>query len=581
KRGYQSSIALPLKSGGDILACLAIYAGEPDAFAADEVSLLEKLADNLAFGIDVLRMRDERRQAEQALRESEERYRTIFQNSPLGIFRSTVEGRFLEVNPALAKILGYDSPGDVIREIVNIGEQIYPNAESRIRIVAEQLGAAGDIMQHHNRYRRRDGSECIANLYLKTVRDAEGRPVFFEGIIEDITERMQAEDERERLQAQLVQAQKMESIGRLAGGIAHDFNNVLSAVIGYAELALREADISERLYGYLQEIRKAADRSVDLTRQLLAFARKQTVLPKVVDLNETVTGLITLLQRLIGEEVHLTWQPGARVWAVKVDPSQIDQILTNLCVNARDAIENTGTITIQTRNGVLDETYAADHPGAVPGEYVLLSVTDDGQGMVRETLAHVFEPFFTTKEMGKGTGLGLAMVYGIVKQNNGYIDIDSEPGRGTTISIYLPRHMGEAGQSGVSADEETVAQGDETILLVEDEPVILDIARLVLEKCGYRVLTASRPNEAIRLVKERACEIHLLITDVIMPGMNGRELADAVLGLCPEIRCLFMSGYSGNAIAQHGVLDEDVHFIQKPFSTADLAAKVRQVLDGE
>jgi PAS domain S-box-containing protein len=580
-RGYRASIALPLKQGDDLLACLAIYAGEPDAFAADEVSLLEELADNLAFGIDVLRMRDERRQAEQALRESEERYRTIFQNMPLGIFRSTVEGRFLELNPAMARMLGYDSPAEALREITDIGAQVYVHAGDRQAIVDRQLGVAGDAMQYLSHYRSRDGRQWVASLYLKTIRDAGGQPMFFDGIVEDITDRMQSEEERERLQAQLIQAQKMESIGRLAGGIAHDFNNVLSAIIGYSELALRDASPSGRLYEHLQEIRKAADRSVDLTRQLLAFARKQTVLPRVVDLNETVAGLLQLLRRMIGEGIDLDWQPGAHIWPVKVDPGQIDQILANLCVNARDAIEGMGRIIIETRNVVLDEAYVTAHAGAVPGEYVLLAVRDNGPGMVREALEHAFEPFFTTKDVGKGTGLGLATVYGIVKQNNGYIDLDSESGRGTSVSIYLPRHTGEAAQPEEDVPEQTVAHGDETILLVEDEPVILEIARLILEKCGYRMLTASRPDEALRIVREHGREIQMLITDVIMPGMNGRELADAVLKQHPDMRCLFMSGYSGNAIAQHGMLDADVHFIQKPFSTADLTAKVRSVLDGD
>jgi two-component system, cell cycle sensor histidine kinase and response regulator CckA len=579
--GLRSSISLPLKHGESILGCLAIYAGEPDAFTADEVMLMEELADNLAFGLDVLRMRHEHGQAEQALRESEERYRSIFENLPLGIFRSTIAGRFVEINPAMARMLGYDSPDEAVQDIVDIGKQIYVHAEDRDKIVSRQLAADGNTMQHLSHYRSRSGREWVANLYLTTIRDSDGKPAFFEGIVEDVTERIQSEKERERLQAQLIQAQKMESIGRLAGGIAHDFNNVLSAIIGYSELALHETEPFGRLYEHLSEIRKAADRSVDLTRQLLAFARKQTVLPKVVDLNDTVQDSLQLLQRMIGEEIRLVWQPATDIWPVKVDPGQIDQILANLCVNARDAIESVGSIAIETDNAVLDEAYAAAHAGAVPGEYVLLAVRDNGHGMVSETLDHAFEPFFTTKDTGKGTGLGLAMVYGIVKQNNGYIDIESEPGRGTDVCIYLPRHTGEAAEVREDIPEQTVARGDETILIVEDEPVILDIAKLILDNCGYRVLTASRPNEALRIVREHGNEIDMMITDVIMPGMNGRELADEVLKLFPDMRYLFMSGYSGNAIAQHGVLDGGVHFIQKPFSTSALADKVREVLDAD
>lgn len=580
KRGYRSSIALPLKTGAGILGSLTIYSEEPDVFSDDEVKLLEELAKDLGFGIEVLKTREERRQVEEALRESEERYRTIFQNSSLGIFRSTVEGCFLEVNPAMAKMFGYNSPEQMTHDIVDIGKQIYVHAEDRQRIVAKQLDAAGDTMQHLSHYRSRDGKEWIANLYLKTIRDAEGRPVFFDGIVEDVTGRMQAERERERLQAQLIQAQKMESVGRLAGGIAHDFNNILSAIIGYTELAMHDSDPAKR-HEHLEEVQQAANRSVELTRQLLAFARKQAVLPKVLDLNETAAGSLKLLQRMIGEDITLVWQPGEGVQPVKIDPSQIDQILANLAVNARDAIEGPGTVIIETRNAVLDAVYCAEHPGAVPGSYVLLAVSDTGHGMDRETLTHAFEPFFTTKDVGKGTGLGLATVYGIVKQNNGYIDVDSEPEHGTTISIYLPQYVGEPKRTKESEAESVAVQGHETVLVVEDEPVILEIAKLILEKCGYKVLTASSVVEAMRQVGEYAEEIHLLVTDVIMPEMNGRELSDHILSLRPGMRCLYMSGYSGDTIARHGVMDEGIHFIQKPFSTSGLATMVRKVLDGE
>jgi len=387
--------------------------------------------------------------------------------------------------------------------------------------------------------------------------------------------------ERERLQAQLLQSQKMESVGRLAGGVAHDFNNMLGVIFGHTETAMEQVDPALPLYANLQEIRKAAERSSDLTRQLLAFARKQTVSPKVLDLNDTVEGMLKMLRRLIGEDIHLSWLPGSNIWPVKIDPSQIDQILANLCVNARDAIAGVGKVTIETQNAAFDETYCADHAGLVSGEYVLLALSDDGCGMDKETLSHLFEPFFTTKGAGKGTGLGLATVYGIVKQNNGFLNVYSEPGQGTTLKVYLPRYEGKAEQTRMEGPQEPVMRGHETVLVVEDEEALLDLNKRILEKQGYRVLAASTPSEAIRLAEDYPGEIHLLMTDVVMPEMNGRDLSDKILSRYPHMRCLFTSGYTADVIAHHGVLDEGVHFIQKPFSRKDLAAKVRKALDRE
>jgi signal transduction histidine kinase/ActR/RegA family two-component response regulator len=406
-----------------------------------------------------------------------------------------------------------------------------------------------------------------------------GNKTFVAGYGIDITERKRAEEEKEKLQAQLLQAQKMESIGRLAGGVAHDFNNMLGVILGHAEMALEQVDPTQLLYSDLQAIRKAAHHSTELTRQLLAFARKQTISPKVLNLNEIVGGMLKMLKRLIGEDISLGWLPAGELWPVKVDPSQIDQILANLCVNARDAIAGVGKVTIETGNISFDEIYCATRTGCVPGNYVLLAVSDDGCGMDKETLGKLFEPFFTTKEMGKGTGLGLAMVYGIVKQNNGFIDVYSEPGQGTTFRIYLPRHLGKAEQPRIEGSQEQAVQGQETLLVVEDEPEILSLAKRMLEKQGYQVLAAGTPGEAIRLAEEHAGEIDLLMTDVVMPEMNGRDLAKKMLSLYPDIKRLFMSGYTADVIAHHGVLDDGVYFIQKPFSAKDLTAKVREALD--
>ena len=371
----------------------------------------------------------------------------------------------------------------------------------------------------------------------------------------------------------------MESVGRLAGGVAHDFNNMLSVIIGNTDMAQEEVEPGLPLYENLAEIRKAADRSANLARQLLAFARKQTVSPKVIDLNETVSGMTNMLRRLIGEDIDLVWVPGDTVWQIKMDPSQIDQVLANLCVNARDAIADVGNITIETGSAVFDEAYCIDHPDFAPGDYILLAVSDNGCGMDAHTLENIFEPFFTTKEIGKGTGLGLAMVYGIVKQNNGFVNVYSEPEYGTTFRIYLPRYQAESALSPKTTIETSSGQGYETILLVEDEPAILNMTTKMLEKIGYHVMAARTPGEAIRLAQESIVEISLLLTDVVMPEMNGRDLAKAILTLFPNLRCLFMSGYTANVIAHHGVLDKGVNFIQKPFSREQLGKKIRESLD--
>jgi len=361
--------------------------------------------------------------------------------------------------------------------------------------------------------------------------------------------------------------------------VAHDFNNMLSVIIGYAAIAMDDVDPSQPLYNKLEQIRKAGERSADLTRQLLAFARKQTVAPKVLNLNETLEGMTNMLQRLIGEDLNLTWIPGKKVWQVKVDPSQIDQILVNLCVNARDAIVDVGKITIETGNAVFDEIYIKDHAGFIPGEYVLLAVSDNGCGMDSVTLDNAFEPFFTTKESGKGTGLGLATVYGIVKQNNGFVNVYSEPGLGTTFKIFLPRHQTQTSDLSEKRIDRPVQRGHETILLVEDEPAILDMITEMLEKMGYTVMAAGTAGEAINIAQDYVGELNLLLTDVIMPEMNGRDLAKNLLSFYPNIMRLFMSGYTANVIAHHGVLEEGLNFIQKPFSMEELAAKVRAALD--
>jgi PAS domain S-box-containing protein len=391
-------------------------------------------------------------------------------------------------------------------------------------------------------------------------------------------ERLEAEEVRIRLESQLQQSQKMEAVGRLAGGVAHDFNNMLTIILGHAQLALLEINPAQPLNEHLTLIQNAANRSADLTRQLLAFARKQTISPVVLNMNEAVSGMLKMLQRLIGEDIRLTWRPQADLWPVMIDPSQIDQILANLCVNARDAIADVGMIIIETGNSTFDAKYLSDHAGVEIGEYVWLSVNDDGCGITKETLSHIFEPFFTTKSPGAGTGLGLATVYGIVKQNNGFINVYSEPGMGSSFKIYIPRYQGKIGHLLADSSEVPLPGGHETILVVEDESDILRMTKDILEKQGYTVMAANSPNEAIIMAGE-AGEIHLLITDVIMPEMNGFDLSRNLLQRHPSMKCLFMSGYTADVIASHGALDKNIQFIQKPFSVSGLAFKVRDVLD--
>ena len=424
-----------------------------------------------------------------------------------------------------------------------------------------------------------DGKPRDLTVWFRIEKDAQGRTIKLHGVNQDITARKQAEKEKDALQAQLLQSQKMESVGRLAGGVAHDFNNMLTAILGHTELALGQCVPGEPIHTHLLTVDQCALRSADLVRQLLAFARRQTVAPQVLDLNQAVEGTVKMLRRLIGENINLIWTPQADLWRVRIDPSQVDQLLANLCVNARDAIAGVGKVTIETGNATFNAAYCAAHPDHLEGEYVMLAVSDNGCGMSKETLEHLFEPFFTTKEVGKGTGLGLATVYGIVKQNAGFVHVYSEPGSGTTFKIYLPRYQADGAAAEPEPAGEVTPGCGETILLVEDEARILDLGREMLIELGYQVLAASTPREAIRLAEEQDRRIDLLITDVVMPEMNGPELAKILVANRPGLRCLYTSGYTADVIAHGGVLDEGIRFLQKPFSMQQLAAKVRGLLE--
>ncbi|RLB17312.1 MAG: hypothetical protein DRG82_06910, partial [Deltaproteobacteria bacterium] len=428
--------------------------------------------------------------------------------------------------------------------------------------------------------KRKDG-QIVYVESKSSVIYRDQKPVAVLGIARDITRRKQAEKEKEKLQAQLNQAQKMEAIGVLAGGVAHDFNNLLTTIIGNADLALMDLQEETPVYHCIEEMRKAGKRAAALTRQLLAFSRKQTIQPEIVNLNEIIMESEKMLRRLIGEDIDFVTVYEEEPWHVCMDPGQVDQILMNLAVNARDAMPKGGKLTIETANVDLDERYFREHGvKSEPGQYIMVAVTDTGVGMDRETQARIFEPFFTTKGLGRGTGLGLSTTFGIVKQNNGLIWVYSEEGKGTTFKIYLPRSEKQSETSGQEKRPLPQIRGTETILLVEDEEALRDLAKRMLGEYGYTVVFAGDGEEALKRADDHKDAIHLLLTDVVMPAMDGKELAEKLQSKRPEMKVLFMSGYTDNAVAHHGILDAGLNFIQKPFTAASLAQKVREVLDG-
>lgn len=518
---------------------------------------------------------EELRRAQEELDESRARYFDLYDLAPVGYCTISGKGLILEANLTAANLLGVERgllvKQPITRFILKDDQDIfYQHRKQILEASGPQACELRMVKNDGTAFWTRMEAVAVKDCRLDSGQNADSA-LLFRIVMSDITVLKQAEDT-------IHQSQKVESIGRLAGGVAHDFNNMLGVIIGRTEICLARIDSSHPIYTDLNEIRKAAERSANLTRQLLAFARKQTIAPRVFDLNGIIGCMLKMLRDLIGEEINLVWLPGNNLWMVKADPSQIEQILANLCVNSRDAITGTGTISIKTDNIVLNADYCARHPESISGEYVLMTVNDDGCGMNKEVIDRLFEPFFTTKEMGKGTGLGLSMVYGSVKQNNGYIDVISEPGHGTTFKIYLPRNKAVADQIRKEGAVESI-RGHETILLAEDEPAILEMAMLMLQHLGYTVLPAPTPMEAIRLAEIHSADIHMLMTDVVMPGMNGRDLAKKLHSIYPHLKFLFMSGYTSDVIALHGKLDEFVNFIQKPFSTKDLAAKVREALD--
>ena len=531
---------------------------------------VDRLAEP-AVGAIVVNFRDvtERHTAEAALRESEERYRTLVEGVRDIIFALTPEGTIASLNPAFETITGWrreEWVGQPFERLVH-PEDLPLALELLGRVVRGELRPASQF-----RVRTAKGDYRVGE-FSATPQLHEGRLVGILGIGRDVTERVQ-------LEQQLRQAQKMEAVGRLAGGIAHDFNNILTAITGYADLLLEDLGATDPRRQDADEIHKAADRAAGLTRQLLAFSRQQVLQPTVIEVNKLVGDLEKMLRRLLGEDVELTTRLAPTTGRVKADPGQLEQVIMNLAVNARDAMPTGGKLTLETGNMDLDESYATDHYPARAGPFVMLAVSDTGIGMSEETQAHMFEPFFTTKEKGKGTGLGLATVYGIIKQSGGFVWVYSELGHGTTFKLYLPRVQELAERASEPAQAPArPARGTETVLVVEDEAPVRSIARQVLERHGYTVLEAPSAEAALDLVTRYSGTIHLLLTDVVMPGLNGRELATKLASLRPDARVIFMSGYTDDAVTRHGVLEPGSAYVQKPFTPDAIARRVREVLD--
>jgi two-component system, cell cycle sensor histidine kinase and response regulator CckA len=511
----------------------------------------------------------DRKLLEDQLRAAQKQYRDIVEDAVIGIFQSTPDGRYLSVNPAMANMMGYDSPQELVESITDIAHQVYvdPSRREEIRTLANGPGVVKDL---ECEIYRKDGSKMWISAHVRAVVE-DGAVVRYEGMNSDITQ-------RKLLENQLRQAQKMDAVGQLAGGVAHDFNNSLGVITGYSDLLQMNLPPGDPSHKHAEEIAKAGRRAAALTRQLLAFSRQQVIQPVVLDLNSATSELEKMLRRLIGENIEMTFRRGPGLGRVKMDPGQVEQVLMNLSVNARDAMPLGGQICIETANVELDETYARQNAYVIPGSYVMLSVSDTGCGMDKETQRRIFEPFFTTKESGKGTGLGLSTVYGIAKQNAGYIIVYSEVGKGTTFRLYLPRLSDAAKLPLPPQALETIPHGRETVLVVEDETPLRLLARTCLESNGYSVLDAPDAVAALEFAKKHPGPIHLLLTDVVMPGMSGHELANRMIALQPEVKVLYMSGYTNDLINRHGILDWDTVLLEKPFTLHALLTKVYKTL---
>ena len=548
---------------GEDLAASALEAGAGDALAKGD---LRRLVPVIRRELREAADRRARRDTETALRVSEASYSALVEQAPVGIYRSTPAGRFLSANAALARILGYASPQELLS--LDMARDVYADPDERRRLVKQDTYSNQVYEELEATWKKKDGSRIRVQLSVRASRNPDGQVAFYEAFVRDITSQRQ-------LEAQLGQAQKMEAIGRLAGGIAHDFNNLLTVILSYSELLLEDLPSESSDRDDVMQIRKAAQGAGELTRQLLAFSRQQVLQPKVIDLNAAVSGMERLLARVLPEDIKLRCTMASDTGTIRVDPGQLEQVIMNLAVNARDAMPAGGFLTIETANVDLDAAYLQAHPLAKPGRYVMLAVTDTGVGMDAATQARIFEPFYTTKEIGKGTGLGLATVQGIVQQSGGFIWVYSEPDHGTAFKIYLPRVDEPVSTGEVESGDQT--RGTETVLVVEDVASVRAVTREMLSRFGYKVLEAADGPTALQLAEAYAEPIHLLLTDVVMPEMYGRDLAQRIGTARPATKVLFMSGYTDDAVVRHGILRDGIAYLQKPFTPRSLAKKVREV----
>jgi PAS domain S-box-containing protein len=509
-------------------------------------------------------------------RQKEESYRLLVRNIPGVVYKGYADGSVEFFDDKAQAVTGYPTKDFHSRNLKWTDLVHSEDLADAKRTLIQALREGLEYVREY-RVRPRDDDYAWVQERSQIVCQEDGKIDYITGILFDVSDRKKTEEDKQMLEAQLLQSQKMEAVGRLAGGVAHDFNNMLSVILGYTELVLARLKPVDPIYGNLKAVQEAANRSADLTRQLLAFSRRQIIAPRVLDLNDQMKGMERLLTRIIGEDIEVDFQLSDVLWPVYMDPAQIDQIVANLAVNSRDAMPGGGKLTVETANVVFDTNYCQKHLGFVSGSFAMLAVSDTGCGMDKKTLEHVFEPFFTTKT--EGTGLGLATVYGIVKQNNGFVNVYSEPGQGTTVKVYISRYTGQEQVTSAGPEEVKAAGGSETLLLVEDETQVRQLMKTILEELGYTVLEASGPGEAIVLCERHPGEINLLLTDVVIPDLTCKELEARIKARKPGIRTLFMSGYTANAIAHRGVLDKGIQFLQKPFSMEVLAKKVREVLE--
>jgi two-component system, cell cycle sensor histidine kinase and response regulator CckA len=555
-------LGVPLKVNNHVLGALVLRS------YSDNIRFRERDKDILALVSHQLAAAIDRKRNEQALRRSEMRYRSLVQTAVYGIYRTSLEGRFLDVNPALIGMLGYDSALEVLA--LDPQKDVFAEPREYARLV-DEFRSTGRMDGFEARWRRKDGVLITVRISGRAVAGGDEPSDVLEAIAEDITERRVLED-------QFRQSQKMEAVGRLAGGIAHDFNNLLMVIGGYTEVLLDQLKPGHPLHAKAEAIQQASDRATTLTRQLLAFSRKQLLELKVVDVNSIVEDMERLLRPLIGEDIELTTHLAPEIGCTRADAGQLEQVIMNLVVNAKDAMPSGGKITIRTGSVTLDDSYRPENTFIKHGPYVMISVADSGQGMDRETQARIFEPFFTTKEKGKGTGLGLSTVYGIVKQSGGYVFVQSELGRGTTFTIYFPRVEEPCDVLGTTPSSLAAAGGTETVLLVEDEDSVRQLVRETLESRGYRVLEAENGNAGLAVAAGHSDPIHLVITDVVMPGLSGHELVQQLLPVRPGVKVLYLSGYAPEAFSIPLGADSQKLFLQKPFTLQALSRKVREVL---